>query len=157
MKKDSLTGRIITNECGDCSACCTTHGIQAIQKQPKQTCPHCTAGNGCAIYNDRPEDCHDFNCAWLVGLGGGPHRRPDKLGVVVQLGATSIFSEYRAGALNSEPIFKWTRKILLIGRRVLHHPIEGNSRMYLPRGAKFPVGQTIQCISFDEAIRGLVL
>lgn len=51
-------------------------------------CQHqCSAG--CAIYENRPQVCSGFTCAWREGMLG-PHDRPDKTHVVIwltQLGA----------------------------------------------------------------------
>lgn len=175
MKIDLLTGLPIKYVCGGCTACCTTHGVESIEKLPRHGCKFCTAGSGCAVYETRPTECQEFICAWLVGKGGGPDLRPDKLGVVVNFfidhealpGVVTIFSEFRKGALNSEVIFKWTRNILFRGSYVIHHPSEGDEVfLYLPRGAEPPPdlgwvtsddGKTIWCVTFEAAIRGLVL
>ena len=68
--------------CGGCTACCKTHEIRALAKPPDQWCPHCLPGRGCAIYDDRPEECRTFGCLWLAGYG--PDRiRPDRSRVVL--------------------------------------------------------------------------
>jgi len=29
-------------------------------------CPHCKPGRGCLVYADRPAECQNFSCLWLV-------------------------------------------------------------------------------------------
>ena len=45
-------------------------------------CEHLTEG-GCGIYEDRPESCRSFQCAWLRGAGDGLYTRPDFTGGVL--------------------------------------------------------------------------
>ncbi len=72
-----------TRTCGDCSACCYTHTIEELEKYNFSRCFHQKPTGGCAIYGDHPDSCREFRCAWLNGLVGEEHERPDKLGLVV--------------------------------------------------------------------------
>lgn len=68
--------------CGGCTACCKTHAIRALDKPPGQWCAHCRPGQGCGIYDARPEECRTYGCLWLAGYG--PDRiRPDRSRVVL--------------------------------------------------------------------------
>ena len=71
-----------TRLCGGCTACCKTHEIRALAKPPDQWCPHCRPGQGCAIYETRPEECRTFACLWHQGYGPDGIR-PDRSRVVL--------------------------------------------------------------------------
>lgn len=67
-------------ECGDCTACCTLSYVKEINKEAWDTCKFCK-NNGCSIYNERPQDCRDFECAYLQGANN-IELRPDKCGIM---------------------------------------------------------------------------
>jgi mannose-6-phosphate isomerase-like protein (cupin superfamily) len=40
--------------------------IEALAKPANAWCRHCKPGRGCAIYAERPTECENFACLWLV-------------------------------------------------------------------------------------------
>ena len=66
--------------CRDCSECCTALVVDDVPTDAFERCKHQCA-RGCSIYAKRPKPCADFECNWLLGLGGNGDR-PDKSGVV---------------------------------------------------------------------------
>ena len=127
-------------ECGQCTACCKTHGVRELLKKPGVWCPHCNIGKGCEIYSERPKSCQDFQCSWLVGLGLLEYR-PDKTGVVptneIISGLDGIalwLYEVSEGAFESEFAKKQTRLNLETGNSVLHIHLVGKAKLYLPEG-----------------------
>jgi hypothetical protein len=40
-------------------------GIAALDKPAGAWCRHCQPDRGCAIYDQRPDECRDFVCGWL--------------------------------------------------------------------------------------------
>ena len=54
-------------ECGTCSACCTLLEVTDVGKTANEWCKHCDPGKGCMIYDQRPQMCRSFSCAWLQG------------------------------------------------------------------------------------------
>jgi len=58
-------------------------GIGALDKPSGQWCPHCLPGKGCAIYDERPQECRSFNCDWLVEERLGPEWKPEKSKIVM--------------------------------------------------------------------------
>jgi hypothetical protein len=77
-------------ECGTCTACCTVLVVAELHKPARWACDHVNC-RGCGIYENRPQSCRDFNCAWLRGeiprqitgqISGDESHRPDKLGVM---------------------------------------------------------------------------
>ena len=67
--------------CGECSACCFTHGVATVKTKAGEWCQHCRIGHGCTIYADRPIDCRSYKCWWLRG-NGKESDRPDKSGFI---------------------------------------------------------------------------
>lgn len=53
------------NRCGTCTLCCKLLDIPALKKPQYEWCEHCKVGEGCTIYETRPEPCRDFACVWL--------------------------------------------------------------------------------------------
>lgn len=81
--------------CGDCTACCTSVGVEEINKPPAVACPH-LCGSGCGIYADRPHSCRAWSCLWRRGvLTGGLDYRPDRLGLILDVTECSI--DYKEG------------------------------------------------------------
>jgi hypothetical protein len=70
-------------ECGDCTLCCKVMAIEELAKPASAWCPHCTPGNGCLIYADRPAECQAFNCLWLVDERLEQHWKPNRSKLVL--------------------------------------------------------------------------
>ena len=66
--------------CGECRACCTTCAVNELDKPLNTPCVH-LAAHGCGIYENRPQSCRDYDCAWLHGHFA-VEDRPDKTGIV---------------------------------------------------------------------------
>lgn len=77
-------------ECGGCSACCTTHSVQAVPTGLMEPCRH-LAERGCSIFDTDglPPVCRSFECAWREGLWG-EEQRPDRCGVVAEMQFTNV-------------------------------------------------------------------
>lgn len=48
-----------------CNLCCDLPAIKSLKKPLDELCEH-HDGECCTIYGDRPIDCRDFSCQWLV-------------------------------------------------------------------------------------------
>lgn len=72
-------------DCGGCVACCTVPAIdtEEFYKSVGVACRHCTAGNGCAIYDSRPQICRAYHCVWRSMPGLDESWRPDLSGVMI--------------------------------------------------------------------------
>ncbi len=70
-------------ECGDCTLCCKVMAIEQLAKPVSAWCPHCKPGHGCRIYPERPDECHSFNCMWLVNDRLDERWRPSKSKLVL--------------------------------------------------------------------------
>lgn len=71
-----------TRQCGDCSACCYTHGVEEINKPKYTACAQQCISGGCLIYQQKPDSCTRFECAWHEGIIGNEEHRPDITGLV---------------------------------------------------------------------------
>ena len=89
----------IGNECGTCTACCTSLGFtgstEEFDPNPEGTKAlgiDYDFGNicnkvcdyGCTIYNMRPEPCRSFECAYILHDLPFEHR-PDQSGVITEV------------------------------------------------------------------------
>ncbi len=71
--------------CGSCTLCCKVLTVEKINKPNGQWCQHCIQGRGCAIYSDRPNECQQFQCGYLMWPALGPHWLPARSKLVVAL------------------------------------------------------------------------
>jgi Fe-S-cluster containining protein len=69
-------------QCGSCNSCCDVLEVTAVAKPVNELCRHWAAGEGCTIYDDRPQMCRSFSCAWLQGHLGDEWY-PQTAGMVV--------------------------------------------------------------------------
>ena len=76
-------------KCGECTVCCTLSVVEELNKKAGERCFNCI-GNGCSIYEKRPQVCKDFECAYLQG-GNNIELRPDKCGVMFWKKTETIF------------------------------------------------------------------
>lgn len=82
-RRVELKQRGQTRLCGGCRACCVVFKIDEVKKDLNEPCRHLKPGpkGGCVIYDDRPQVCRSFECAWKLGLGSVGDR-PDRLGIL---------------------------------------------------------------------------
>ncbi len=153
---------MIARTCGECSACCKTHGVLSLLKPAQVMCKHCTSA-GCGIYLSRPIECRHFKCLWLEGMGSDLCR-PDKTGVVgenrpfLDIPNALWLREVWEGALDLRFAKEWTRRNLLEAFCVIHVRINGTGSLYLPPGVEptgeefvFEDGKTIAVIPFAQS------
>jgi hypothetical protein len=62
--------------CGTCTLCCRLPEIAELSKPANAWCVNCTAGQGCSIYDERPQLCRDFLCLWMINERLGPDWEP---------------------------------------------------------------------------------
>jgi len=120
-------------DCGACTVCCTSLGVPEVNKPRDIECSH-LCGQGCGIYESRPESCRVFDCLWKQGIFETEHR-PDQLGVLFTVtGQGSAFGRqclvvheaWPGGFENARPVLQHlseTQLLILVG--------EGTSRRLL--------------------------
>ena len=55
--------------CSGCTLCCKLLSVAELDKPPLAWCSHCKVGSGCGIYADRPTECREFYCGYLLDPG----------------------------------------------------------------------------------------
>lgn len=60
----------INRECGDCSACCDGNLVATILSNKMGDGKPCVflVDKKCVVYDNRPEVCRNYHCAWRQGL-----------------------------------------------------------------------------------------
>jgi hypothetical protein len=61
--------------CGGCTMCCKLLSVEELETPPLSWCPHCATTSGCTIYADRPTECRQFYCEYLLDAALGEHWR----------------------------------------------------------------------------------
>ena len=64
-------------QCDGCTLCCKVMSVAAVSKPMGKWCPHCTIGAGCNIHEDRPGECRDFYCDFLLDPRFDERWRPE--------------------------------------------------------------------------------
>lgn len=139
--------------CGTCTACCNALAIEELAKPGFADCPNVQTHDahgcaGCAIYDDRPGSCRDFQCLWLQGHLREVDR-PDRLGVIFtttghpDLGTIPLLIEVRQGAMQ-QPLIKDA-----VGRLLQQAPVAVST----PAGGKLirPTPLSIEGAIIDAA------
>lgn len=75
---------ITLKPCGECTACCEGYVESYIYGNHMKLGKNCVflVDKKCCVYNDRPEVCRKFQCAWSQGIIDD-ELRPDKCGLLV--------------------------------------------------------------------------
>ena len=81
--------------------CCVVLEIEVFDKPAGPACQHCAAV-GCAIYQQRPSVCRDFECEWLTSRNLPQNFRPDRIGAILM--EDSEVDEYRAVCAPARPL-----------------------------------------------------
>lgn len=76
-------------QCGSCTSCCTLLEVTEVGTAVNEWCKHCVAGKGCTIYDQRPQMCRSFSCAWLQGHLNDDWY-PEKAGMVVHFSQDAV-------------------------------------------------------------------
>ena len=58
-------------------------GIVEMEKPRGVWCDHAVPGQGCAIYDQRPQSCRVFSCLWLLDPALGEEWKPEKSKLVI--------------------------------------------------------------------------
>jgi hypothetical protein len=79
-----------SRDCGDCTLCCKVMAIETLAKPAGKWCQHCQPGRGCNIHPERPAECRDYSCLWLLDDRLGPQWKPSKSKLVLTVSADGI-------------------------------------------------------------------
>ena len=78
MTPNSSSGseNLSVRSCGDCTLCCKVYPVPAVNKPRDKWCQHCKPGQGCGIWQERPQFCRDFHCLWVKDERLEPQWKP---------------------------------------------------------------------------------
>jgi hypothetical protein len=71
--KEHVDGR----SCGTCAMCCKVYDVPEVNKIGRNWCNNFKHGKGCEIYAERPSQCRQFFCNWMIHEGLGPEWKPE--------------------------------------------------------------------------------
>ncbi len=132
----------LTRACGTCTLCCKVFRIDDLQKPAGKWCRHCAIGQGCKIYDERPQQCRAFECIWLQDEGIPPAWKPETSKVVFSLHPDTgfIYGQVDPGApfaWRKEPFLSglraWSDR-LLADRRHLLIFVQSHATLIMPTG-----------------------
>ena len=84
-RNETVAANSATRSCGTCTLCCKLFDIRALNKPQFEWCKHCAVGEGCRIYEQRPDECREFNCGWLMDATLGEEWKPSRSRIVLSL------------------------------------------------------------------------
>jgi hypothetical protein len=136
---DIVRGR----DCGGCTMCCKLLSVEEIGTPPLSWCPSCDTKRGCSIYEQRPTECRQFYCEYLLDPALSEHWKPSKCKMVV------VFEDFtntlvihvdpdRPHAWREEPFWSdirgWVRAAGRTQRQVVVW--QGNGKIVLTSGSR---------------------
>ncbi len=85
-KKEKQVYIVPGRECGECTACCINFTIDSpeLVKLPNIACENLLECGGCSIYDNRPDVCNKWFCAWRNLQELDNSWRPDKNGIILE-------------------------------------------------------------------------
>jgi hypothetical protein len=101
--------------------CCKLYDVPAVPKKAGAWCPHCAVGQGCKIYDERPDLCREFVCLWIQDAGLPEDWKPEKSKMVATVSAQTGFIHVRCdpaspNAWRRDPhhsyLRSWSRQLL---------------------------------------------
>jgi len=94
-------GLVPGRECGSCGTCCEVPVIddKELQKPAGAVCVHLAKGQGCTIYQTRPQTCRGYYCGWRMLSSLDDDWRPDKSGVFITDLEGDVSEDHRARGL----------------------------------------------------------
>jgi hypothetical protein len=119
---------VLGRSCDGCYMCCKVFPVVPLQKPGGTWCSHCKIGFGCTIYDERPEPCREFLCAYRVDASLGEAWKPSVAKFVLYLDgeAKRIVVQADASAADSwrrEPYYsqlkRWAAALANAGRTVI--------------------------------------
>jgi hypothetical protein len=115
--EDSGTGLPLeqVRNCDGCTLCCKVMSVYELEKPPGEWCPHCRAGVGCSIYDDRPTECRQFLCGYLLLPDLSEEWKPSRSKIIITSGVirnhiTFHVDPSRPDAWRREPFYSYMKQ-----------------------------------------------
>lgn len=93
-------------KCGECTACCKELQLNEIASAIGELCRHCTIGEGCQIYANRPKECAEYQCMWSQMEEVGIDLRPDKSGIIFDRAGDDVITARLAADREMTPFIE---------------------------------------------------
>lgn len=124
----------MTRKCGDCAMCCEVFTVEAVGLKQGDRCQHST-GHRCLIYQTRPDQCREFQCAWLQGAVPKPFK-PNRVGAVLagvnQADGTQVLNVHvKVGDRPNATFMRW---LLACSNSMQIVIVQGDRRTLLQKG-----------------------
>src|SRR5262249_15998523 len=139
LRSSPMTGRT----CAGCTLCCKILGISALDKPAAQWCPHCAVGEGCGIYETRPQECRAFHCSYLLDASLSKDWAPKRSRFMVPRDKNRLVihpDPARTDAWRKAPFYQtirnWGAALTARGVQVFVVENGGEVTMILPQGEK---------------------
>src|SRR5437764_4963396 len=132
------------DNCGACTACCIIPAVPELGKPFYARCEHLAAqpAQGCSIYDQRPDRCQKYRCAWHLNvLGPRVDRRPDQCGVLFQYETGEdgrwflCMYELTPGAARTDKA-RFLRDMILKSKMMAHLAMGSPAVRIIPHGAR---------------------
>lgn len=139
--------------CADCDGCCRVFEVKAVGKPFGEPCKHLgrtVFGQGCTIYETRPEECRHYVCLWLDSQRRqGVEKMPENM----RPNVTKCVLGWPFG-IDRETMFVYPYPDYPNAWRV--PPVSDYIKMILSRGAKVVVvdGKNRYALKGDMAVIG---
>lgn len=78
----------MANTCGSCTVCCTAMEVKELRKPAGLRCLYLT-NEGCSIYENRPQSCREYECAFRM-YPLDKKLRPDRSGFQILFSKTKL-------------------------------------------------------------------
>jgi hypothetical protein len=113
--------------------CCKLPGVAALNKPPLQLCTHCKVGVGCRIYDQRPDECAEFFCAYMVNAKLSEAWKPSDCKMMISFEAPAKrvlvhVDPARSDAWRKEPFFSQIKAMAAQALRQQGHLIVWQGR-----------------------------
>ncbi|MFO1114944.1 MAG: hypothetical protein U1E28_04620 [Beijerinckiaceae bacterium] len=133
--------------CGTCTLCCKVYDVPEAGTVSGQWCTHCAPGQGCRIWDTRPEQCRAFNCLWLTQEWLGPEWKPETARMVFTMDPNTRFLMFQVDpgaptAWKREPYYTHIRNWAAGAARENRHVlvlVNKHATLVLPTG-EFDLG-----------------
>lgn len=95
MQEETSTGAnaahlVPGRSCDSCTMCCKVFDIPSLPKPAGVWCEHCATGQGCTIYERRPQECRDFFCHYRLDADLPEHWKPSRSHMVMKCDPTGF-------------------------------------------------------------------
>ena len=124
------------NKCGSCTLCCVLLEIREKNSPPLERCPDCLMNICCTCYDERPEECKNFNCSWVLDGNAHADLRPDKCHIIFEnLSETIVFATLDPNHIIDDLIISQIKSFQRSGSSVFLQTFKGKPQIHLAESA----------------------